>query len=411
MSELTTDHYRMLLGLDESWSVDSVDFEPDQKRVVIQISFCGPHLCCPDCCAQSPQADLAPERKWRHLDTMQFATEIHARIPRSKCVDCGVKTVTIPWAGKHSRFTLLFEAFAIEVLQACANVSRAANLLGIDWSSAHTIMKRAVDRGLAERSVEAVHHVGIDEKSFGSGHSYVSVMTDIDGSRVLEVVEDRTTESAEKLWESLPQSQRNEVRAVAMDMWKPFIKAARKHVPEAEIVHDKFHIAKYLNDGVDKVRRRENRVLRESEDTRLTGTKQLWLYAKKNLSRKRQKEIHELQEADLKTARAWSLKENFRWFWRYVYATSAEGFFDSWYDLVIESGIKPMIKVAKMLQRHLPEILSYFRYRITNATSEGFNSRIQSIKSAARGFRDFQNYRTRILFYCGKLNLKTNLSH
>ena len=191
-------------------------------------------------------------------------------------------------------------------------------------------------------------------------------MTDIDGSRVLEVVEDRTTESAEKLWESLPQSQQNEVRAVAMDMWKPFIKAARKHVPESEIVHDKFHIAKYLNDGVDKVRRRENRMLRESEDTRRTGTKQLWLYAKKNLSRKRQKEIHELQDADLKTARAWSLKENFRWFWRYVYATSAEGFFDSWYDLVIESAIKPMIKVAKMLQRHLPAILSYFRYRITN---------------------------------------------
>ena len=98
-----------------------------------------------------------------------------------------MKTIAIPWAGKHSRFTLLFEAFAIEVLQACANVSRAAGLLGINWSSAHTIMQRAVDRELAERSVEAVHHFGIDEKSFGSGHNYVSVMTDIDGSRVLEV--------------------------------------------------------------------------------------------------------------------------------------------------------------------------------------------------------------------------------
>ena len=65
----------------------------------------------------------------------------------------------------------------------------------------------------------------------------------------------------------------------------------------------------------------------------------------------------------------------------------------------------------KNVERHLPEILSYFRYRITNATSEGFNSRIQSIKSAARGFRDFQNYRTRILFYCGKLNFKPDLNH
>jgi transposase len=366
----------MLLGLNDCWSVDSVVFEPDQKRVTVKISFCGSELCCPDCDALSPQADMAPERKWRHLDTMQFATEIHARIPRSKCSKCGVKTIKIPWAGKHSRFTLLFEAFAIEVMQACSNVKRAAELLGIDWSTAHAIMKRAVDRGLKKRSIEKVHNVGVDEKSFGSGQDYVSIMTDLDGSRVLEVVEERTNESADKLWESLPETQRKQVRAVAMDMWGPFINSARKHVPEAEIVHDKFHIAKYLNDAVDKVRRRENRELRESEDMRLTGTRQLWLYAKPNLSRKRLKELKALQDDDLKTAKAWSMKENFRHFWRYVYSTSAEGFFETWYDWVIESGITPMIKVAEMLERHLPEILSYFRHRITNATSEGYNSKI-----------------------------------
>jgi transposase len=376
MNELTTDHYKMLLGLNDCWSVDSVVFEPDQKRVTVKISFCGSELCCPDCDALSPQADMAPERKWRHLDTMQFATEIHARIPRSKCSKCGVKTIKIPWAGKHSRFTLLFEAFAIEVMQACSNVKRAAELLGIDWSTAHAIMKRAVDRGLKKRSIEKVHNVGVDEKSFGSGQDYVSIMTDLDGSRVLEVVEERTNESADKLWESLPETQRKQVRAVAMDMWGPFINSARKHVPEAEIVHDKFHIAKYLNDAVDKVRRRENRELRESEDMRLTGTRQLWLYAKPNLSRKRLKELKALQDDDLKTAKAWSMKENFRHFWRYVYSTSAEGFFETWYDWVIESGITPMIKVAEMLERHLPEILSYFRHRITNATSEGYNSKI-----------------------------------
>lgn len=411
MSELTTDHYKMLLGLDESWSVNTVKFEPDEKRVTVKISHVGNVLCCPDCECECPQADLAPERKWRHLDTMQFATEIHARVPRSKCSKCGVKTIKIPWAGKHSRFTLLFEAFAIEVLLACSNVKRAASLLGIDWSSAHAIMKRAVDRGLKKRSIDQVRNVGVDEKNFGSGQDYVSIMTDLDARRVLEVVEERTTESADKLWETMPKTQRKKVRAVAMDMWKPFINSARKHVPEAEIVHDKFHIAKYLNEAVDKVRRRENRVLRESEDDRLTGTRQLWLYAKKNLSRKRLKEIKQLQADDLKTARAWELKENFRWFWRYVYSTSAEGFFELWHNRVIDSGIKPMIKVAKMLERHLPEILSYFRHRITNATSEGYNSKIQSIKSAARGFRAFENYRTRILFYCGKLDLKPGISH
>ncbi len=126
-----------------------------------------------------------------------------------------------PWAGKHSRFTLLFEAFAVEVLLACSNVNSAAALLGTDWSTAHAIMKRAVDRGLKKRAVEEVHHVGIDEKSFGSGHDYVSLMTDLDGYRVLEVTQGRTTEAADQLWETLPETQRENVLAVAMDMWQP----------------------------------------------------------------------------------------------------------------------------------------------------------------------------------------------
>lgn len=405
MNELTTDHYRLLLGLDSDWVVESVDFSPSQKRVEIKISFSGDQLCCPDCKAACPQADLAPERKWRHLDTMQFATEIHARIPRSKCATCGVKTIVIPWADKHSRFTLLFEAFAIEVLKSCSNVKAAAELLGLSWAAAHGIMKRAVDRGLERRTAEPIANIGMDEKSFGKGHDYISVMTDIDGRRVLEVVPDRTTESADQLWQTLTKDQRKGVRAVAMDMWKAFMKSARKQVPEAEIVHDKFHIVKYLNEAVDKVRRRENRKLLESEDRRLTGTKQLWLFAKKNLPGKRLKELKQLLDEDLKTSEAWALKENFRWFWRYVYSTSAHEYFDKWHESVLESGIKPMVKVANMLQRHLEGLLSYFRHKITNATSEGFNSRIQSIKSAARGFRAFENYRTRILFYCGKLDL------
>ena len=412
MKALTTDHYRLLLGLDATWTVESVDFVPAEKRVTVKISFSGGGLCCPECESACPQSDLAPERKWRHLDTMQFTTEIHARIPRSKCAKCGVKTIVIPWADKHSRFTLLFEAFAIEVLKACSNIKAAAGLLGLNWAAAHGIMKRAVDRGLERRTAEPMAHIGMDEKSFGKGHDYISVMTDIDGRRVLEVVQDRTTESADKLWQTLTKAQRNGVRAVAMDMWKAFMKSAGKQVPEAEIVHDKFHIVKYLNEAVDKVRRRENRELMESEDKRLTGTKQMWLYAKKNLPRKRLKELKLLLNDDLKTSRVWALKENFRWFWRYVYSTSAEEFFAQWHESVLESEIKPMIKVADMLQRHLPGLLSYFRHKITNAISEGFNSRIQSIKSAARGFRAFENYRTRILFYCGRLDLShPRISH
>ena len=342
---------------------------------------------------------------------MQFKTEIKAAIPRSRCSECGVKTISIPWAGKHSRFTLMFEAFAISVLQCSANVIRAASLLGLGWDAVHSIIERAVDRGLERRSLDSIKHVGMDEKSFGKGHDYVSVMTDIDNRRVLEVTPERTITAADKLWETLSETQLSEIESVSMDMWQAFMTSAGKQVPEAEIVHDKFHIAKYLGEAVDKVRRSENKALKAEGDETLTGSRQLWLYNAENLSDKRYDELMEIQRADLKTGRAWAIKENFRYFWDYVYAGNAEKFFNRWYSWAIRSRLTPIKKVALMLKNHLAGLLSYFRHRVTNATAEGFNNRIQTIKSAARGFRSFKNYRLRILFYCGKLDLMPKTCH
>jgi transposase len=404
MSELTK-HYQALLGLDENWAVAAVDFSLEEKKVEIALEHGGGRLTCPECGASCSQADLAPERQWRHLDTMQFQTVLRARLPRSRCVACGVKTIAAPWAGKHSRFTLLFEAFALEVLKACSNVQRASALLGLDWQTTHGIMQRAVERGLKRRTLDDVRRVGLDEKSFGSGQSYVSVMTDLANPRVLEVVEDRTKAAADELWQTLSPPQRNEVLAVAVDMWEPFMASSAEHAPNAEIVHDKFHVSKHLNEAVDTVRRQENKTLKEKGDKTLVGSKHLWLTHPDHLTDEREGWLAELRDADLKTSRAWAIKESFRRFWDYVYTSSAEAFFFDWHSWAIRSQLKPIVEKAKMLKRHLSGLLSYFRQRVTNAVSEGFNSRIQSIKSAARGFRAFANYRTRILFYCGKLDI------
>ncbi len=329
----------------------------------------------------------------------------------ANCPQCGVKTIAVPWAEKHARFTQLFEAFAIEVLTACSNVKRAAELLGLDWQTAHGIMQRAVERGMKRRSVEEVRHVGLDEKSFGRGQSYVSAMTDLDGSRVLEVTEDRTQEAADQLWNSLPEAQRGQVRAASMDMWQPYLASTRSNAPQAEIVHDKSHVSKQLNEAVDRVRRQENKALRAEGDDRLEGCKQLWLFTPKNLSRRRRrKELDALKRQTLKTSRAWALKEHFRRFWRMIYTRSAAEFFDDWYGWAVRSRLQPMSDTAKMLKRHVNELLNYFWHRITNAMAEALNSRIQEIKSAARGFHAFANYRTRILFYCGKLDLTPDLN-
>ena len=282
MSQLS-EHYRLLLGLDDAWRVDSVDLQLEEQMVVIRLEHKGGGLLCPECGGACSQADFAPERTWRHLDTMQFTTELLARVPRCNCSKCGVKTVAVPWAGKHSRFTLMFEAFAIEVLQACSNVKRAATLLRLHWDSVQAIMERAVERGLERRSTEAVKRVGMDEKAFKKGHSYVSILTDIDGKRVLDVAPERTQESAEKLLETLPESQLEQVEAIAMDMWQAYMNAAKAKAPNADIVHDKFHIAAHLNEAVDQVRRRESKQLNSQGINVLKGTRQLCSSKKKTL--------------------------------------------------------------------------------------------------------------------------------
>lgn len=404
MSELTK-HYSMLLGLDSSWHVKSVRLSTDEKLVEILLEYVGNEPKCAECGTCCPRHDLAPERKWRHLDTMQFETRICTRIPRTKCERCGIKTINVPWAGKHSRFTLMFEAFAIEVLQACGNVSSACALLKLDWSSANSIMQRAVERGLERRTTEGIKYVGIDEKSYLRGHNYVSVMSDIDGARVLEVVQGRDEKSADQLWESLPLEQREEIEAVSVDMWKAFIGSAQKNAKNASIVFDRFHVSKHLNEAVDRVRRQESKALRTDDDRTLVGTKQLWLFNPENLSDEQQIRFSELQSLALRTGRAWAIKEQFRYFWDYVYQASAAKYFSRWYAWAVRCQLKPVVEKAKMLKRHLEGLLNYFKHRITNAMAEGFNSKIQQIKSNARGFRRFENYRTRILFFCGKLNM------
>ena len=411
MTDLST-HYSQLLGLVEPWRVLNVNLSLEEQKVEIILDDDSEHLhCCPECGESRPLKDHATERTWRHLDTMQFETILKARLPRTNCPDCGVKTVSAPWAEPHGRFTLMFQAFAIRVLQAASSIERGRRLLRLSWESAHEIMRRAVERGLESRGDEPVRHVGIDEKSFGRGQDYISVMVDIDQSRVLEVAKDRSEETCDVLWDSLSASQKESVESVSTDFWQAYLNSVRKQVPHAEVVHDRFHISQYLVEAVDLVRRRENRDLSKQGDAALKGTRQLWLFNSDKLSDEECELVQQAERSAVRTARAWAIKEHFRWFWEYNKAGWAKRFFSRWYSWAIRSRLKEIKKVAVMLKKHLDGLLSYFRHRVTNATNEGFNSRIQSIKSAARGFRSFDNYRLRILFHCGKLKLQPNFTH
>lgn len=266
-------------------------------------------------------------------------------------------------------------------------------------------MERAVARGLVRRRTDQVKAVGLDEKSFGSGQDYVSIMTDLKQARVLEVIPGHDTQSGCELWKTLPTEQREKVEAAAMDMSAGFAAATRIEAPNAAIVHDKFHVSKLLNEAVDRVRRREHHQIKKEGDDRLSGSRQLWLYNPENLEDHRFEKFKDLLKENLKTSRAWMHKENFRGFWEQQSVWEAEGYFKRWYASAIRSRLEPIKKIARTLKAHLSGLLNYFIYPITNAVTEGLNSKIQQIKANARGFRSFANYRTRILFFCGKLDL------
>ena len=399
-------HYALLLGIGSPWEVKTVDLNLEGKKVEIELGWqWGAAAKCPECGRECSMHDCAPERTWRHLDTMQFTTLIRARTPRADCPEHGVKTMQVPWAAPQGRFTLLFERFAVEVLLASASVSQACTLLGIGWDTAQEIMRRAVQRGLERRQLDRLKYLGMDEKSFRRGQSYVTLLTDLEESRVLDVVEERTAEAAGQLWDTLSEEQKQGVEAVAVDMWEPFIRTIQTQVPEADIVHDKFHVSKYLGEAVDKVRRQEHKELLAQGDETLMGTRRLWLYNPQNFSPEQAEEFSALKDLQLKVARAWAAKELFSKFWEYQEEGWARRFFKDWFGWVSRSRLKPVVEVAQMLKRHLENLLTYLRHHITNAVTEGLNSKIQSLKSAARGFRSFRNYRIRILFFCGKLNL------
>jgi transposase len=399
-------HYRLLLGIDLPWQVAEVKLELAEKRVKICLVWQeGQKAPCPVCGRECALYDLAPERTWRHLDTMQFETILRARTPRVECPSDGVKTIPVPWAEPGGRFSRLFERFAVDVLLCARSVKQAAGLMGLSWDEVDHILRRAVQRGLSRREMESLSHVGIDEKSFRSGQSYISLLTDLKKSRVLDVVEGRTQEAAEALWDTLSAEQRAQIEAVAVDMWEPFLNASQAKVPQAELVHDKFHVSGHLNEAVDQVRRAEHKELMAAGDETLKGSRQLWLYNPTHFSEEQAASFAALRDSGLKVARAWAAKELFSRLWTYRYEGAARRFFRDWFGWVSRSRLKPLVKVARMLKTHLENILTYLRHPITNAVTEGLNSKIQMIKSNARGFRSFDNYRTRILFFCGKLNL------
>lgn len=398
-------HYGTLLGLPSPWEVTRVELELEAGRVSVWVDYPkGEQGVCPDCGRSCSIHDRAEERTWRHLDTMQFETRIHSAVPRSRCPEHGVKTMQVAWAGRHSRFTLAFEAFAIVVLQACSTVSKASSLLRLNWHGVQEIKRRAVERGLSRREPGDLPHIGLDEKNYGRG-KVATVLSDQIGHRIWDLTPGCDHRAGLEAIGTLPESAPTEVMAACIDMSAAYRKAVREGLPEADIVHDRFHVSKLLGAAVDQVRRAEMKGLEAQMHKELKGSRYLWLTNPENLSHKQKARFKLLQQSEWKVGHAWTLKEAFRHFWDYHRLGWATRFFKEWVQWARSLRLAPMTRVANTLEKHFDGLYNYIFHRITNAQSEGFNSAIQSVTSNARGFRSFETFRIAVLFRHGKLSM------
>ena len=400
--------YRHILGLESPWSVAEVKLDTENQQIDVHVEHPeGPKFCCSECDEMLACYDHAPQREWRHLDSCQFKTILHAAVPRVKCPQHGVKQVQVPWAEKGSRFTRFFERFALDVLLATQTVTGAMSILRTSWDQTWNILQRGVRRGKERKQAKPMPRIGIDEKAFAKSHSYITLLYDLDNSTVEAITDGNDTESGNACFSQLSSDQIEAVEAVAMDMSAAYVKAAKQSLPLAEekIVHDRFHVMQLATKAVDKVRRREHRQLKQDDDNRLAKTRYVWIKSQENLTEKQRVLLDDVFTLRLETGKAWSYKEMLRDLWHHDDAASATVYFKNRFRRVIHTKLEPMKKVARTIKERLENVVSYYTHRITNAVAEGINSKIMSIKRRVGGYRNQDNFKTAIFFYCGGLDL------
>jgi transposase len=402
-----TKFYRDILHLGSDWSVTKVETDHAHSKIDIFLKYRRSTAASPETGEVCPIYDRREERSWRHLNTLQYQTYLHARVPRVRQPNGDVVTIRVPWADAHSRHSFDFEVEAIARLQTSKNQTQTARLLQLTFYQMHRIMERAVARGLKirQREIEqglasVATTLSIDEKCYRHRHRFITIVSDAATGRVLEVVEGRTTDAGiTALARAVPVQDRAAVTAVAMDMAPTYRQAVRSLLPKALIVHDKFHLFQYLTHAIDATRRDEVR-----SQPLLKETRYLWLKSQRSAPERRLFET--INMVNLRTAQAWRIRENFKEMYANCHSIEeAIPYFLQWKDHAISTSIRPMQTVAKMFEKHLHGIVNYFRYPITNARAEQLNSKIKAIIAIAKGFRSADTIRTAIFFFFGNLKL------
>jgi len=388
------------LNIEDPWYVKDTTFDPDLKQFNIWIDFKkGAKFPCSECGDVDHPVHDTIEKVWRHLNFFEYKTYIHCRVPRTKCSNCGVHLIEVSWARKQSGFTLLMDAIILMLAQSMP-ISKVAEMLDEHDTRIWRVIIHYVKKARAKEDFSNVSKIGVDETSFKKGHEYVTIVGDIENSKVIFVCEGKDSSTLTKFREDLINhgGKTTTIQSVSCDMSPAFINGILSEFTNAKITFDKFHLMKMMNEAVDEVRKQEQSTVKE-----LKNSKYLWLKNEENLSEKQLEKFLNLKNLNLRTVRAYNIKLNLQRFWDSQNRNEATKSLKKWYFWATHSRLTPITEAAKTVKKHWDGVLNYFDSRITNGILEGINSIVQLQKRNARGFKNIQYFINVIYLKLGKL--------
>ena len=394
--------FKLALNLSEPWQVKEVKLDKSEKELfgVLTISLdfmkgskfeINGELC---------SAYDTEVREWRHLNFFEHKCYLKARVPRVMDKEGNITTVQVPWARSGSGFTLLFEAYAMLLIEQEMPVNKVAQTTRVTAPRIWRVFDHWVKRAVAEDKVDGIIRLGIDETSSRKGHNYVTVGVDLDSKRVIHVCEGKDSSCVTTMKDDLVEKGLNpvDIKDISIDMSPAFISGAMQNYPEAAITFDRFHVKKMLNEAFDSVRK-----LERVEGELLKGHKFTFLKSFNKLNAKKQDDLGYLTMVYPTLGAAYRLKVLFDDFWELDDMEESQSFLAFWCDMATESKIKPMIEFANKVKAHWSGIINYTKSKISSGIVEGINNKIQLAKRRARGYQNIDNFINMIYFLCAKL--------
>ncbi|MGF7135858.1 transposase [Paraburkholderia sp. EB58] len=366
---------------------------------------------CSCCNERASGYDTLGERHFEFIPIWGFAVILLYSMRRVDCRRCGVKVEMVPWAiGKHT----LTKAYMLFLAQWARKLSWKETALSFrtSWEKVFNAVEWVVDWELNHRELGTIRAFGVDEIQYGRGHQYLTLVYQIEAgcTRLLWVGQERTKESFAKFFAMIGKPLCEKVEFVCSDMWKPYLEMIARHCPNALNILDRFHIVAKMNKAIDEVRADEaRRMTRDGYEPVLKKSRWCLLARRENLTGKQRVRLRDLLQYNLRSVRAYLLKEEFQQLWDYISPVWAGKFLDQWCKQVMRSRIEPMKKFARTVRSHRELILNYFRARkqFSSGVIEGLNNKAKVTMRKAYGFRTFRSQKSRSIMHLASFPVRS----